>query len=91
MCLLTPLIPVRKIQVHYKPPLFTLQGDARYLICNSKDQSIRLWDMRKFSPMEGLVALRLNIVQQDWDYRWQQVAQNGAGETMRLLYICTGS
>uniref|UniRef100_A0A673XIP8 Ddb1 and cul4 associated factor 11 n=1 Tax=Salmo trutta TaxID=8032 RepID=A0A673XIP8_SALTR len=77
----------RKIQVHYKPPLFTLQGDARYLICNSKDQSIRLWDMRKFSPMEGLVASRLNIVQQDWDYRWQLVAQNGAGETMRLLYI----
>ncbi|XP_070302886.1 DDB1- and CUL4-associated factor 11-like [Salvelinus sp. IW2-2015] len=63
------------------------KGDARYLISNSKDQSIKLWDMRKFSPKEGLVASRLNIVQQDWDYRWQQVVQNGAGDAMRLLYI----
>lgn len=53
------------------------QGDARYLISNSKDQSIKLWDVRKFSPKEGLAASRLAVTQQNWDYRWQQVPQRG--------------
>lgn len=53
------------------------QGDARYLISNSKDQSIKLWDIRKFSPKEGLAASRLAVTQQNWDYRWQQVPQRG--------------
>ncbi|KAG8009371.1 DDB1-and CUL4-associated factor 11 [Nibea albiflora] len=51
------------------------KGDARYLISNSKDQSIKLWDVRKFSPKEGLAASRLAVTQQNWDYRWQQVPQ----------------
>lgn len=54
-----------------------VQGDARYLISNSKDQSIKLWDIRKFSPKEGLAASRLAVTQQNWDYRWQQVPQRG--------------
>jgi WD repeat-containing protein 23 len=37
-------------EVHY---LFSFQGDGRYLITSSKDQSIKLWDMRKFSDAEG--------------------------------------
>ncbi|CAB1438160.1 unnamed protein product [Pleuronectes platessa] len=53
------------------------KGDARYLISNSKDQSIKLWDVRKFSPKEGLAASRLAVTQQNWDYRWQQVPQRG--------------
>lgn len=53
------------------------QGDARYLISNSKDQSIKLWDIRKFSPKEGLAASRLAVTQQNWDYRWQPVPQRG--------------
>ncbi|ETE67970.1 DDB1- and CUL4-associated factor 11, partial [Ophiophagus hannah] len=48
-------------------------GDARYLISNSKDQTIKLWDMRKFSGQEGLEASRHAVTQQIWDYRWQQV------------------
>lgn len=56
------------------------QGDARYLISNSKDQSIKLWDVRKFSPKEGLAASRLAVTQQNWDYRWQQVPQRGEEE-----------
>ncbi len=55
-----------------------LKGDARYLISNSKDQTIKLWDVRKFSPKEGLAASRLAVTQQNWDYRWQQVPQRGA-------------
>ncbi|XP_061661749.1 DDB1- and CUL4-associated factor 11 isoform X4 [Syngnathoides biaculeatus] len=53
------------------------KGDARYLISNSKDQSIKLWDVRKFSPKEGLAASRLAVTQQNWDYRWQRVPQRG--------------
>lgn len=63
--------------------LWCFQGDARYLISNSKDQSIKLWDVRKFSPKEGLAASRLAVTQQNWDYRWQQVPQRGEKEEGR--------
>ncbi|MEQ2206798.1 DDB1- and CUL4-associated factor 11 [Xenoophorus captivus] len=68
------------------------QGDARYLISNSKDQSIKLWDIRKFSPKEGLAASRLAVTQQNWDYRWQQVPQRAlkkhklTGDTSVMTY-----
>ena len=31
-----------------------IQGDGRYLISNCKDQSIKLWDVRKFSDQSAL-------------------------------------
>uniref|UniRef100_A0A8C1ZG52 DDB1- and CUL4-associated factor 11 n=1 Tax=Cyprinus carpio TaxID=7962 RepID=A0A8C1ZG52_CYPCA len=68
------------------------KGDARYLISNSKDQTIKLWDVRKFSPKEGLAASRLAVTQQNWDYRWQQVPQRGvlrhklSGDTSVMTY-----
>uniref|UniRef100_A0A8C9E3L8 DDB1 and CUL4 associated factor 11 n=1 Tax=Phocoena sinus TaxID=42100 RepID=A0A8C9E3L8_PHOSS len=49
------------------------KGDARYLISNSKDQTIKLWDIRRFSSREGMEASRQAATQQNWDYRWQQV------------------
>ncbi|XP_041031374.1 DDB1- and CUL4-associated factor 11 [Carcharodon carcharias] len=49
------------------------KGDARFLVSNSKDQTIKLWDIRRFSPKEGLEASRQAVTQQNWDYRWQQV------------------
>uniref|UniRef100_A0A6Q2XFG2 DDB1- and CUL4-associated factor 11 n=1 Tax=Esox lucius TaxID=8010 RepID=A0A6Q2XFG2_ESOLU len=68
------------------------KGDARYLISNSKDQSIKLWDVRKFSPKEGLAASRMAVTQQNWDYRWQQVPQRAlkrhklTGDTSVMTY-----
>ncbi|KAJ3611881.1 hypothetical protein NHX12_021894 [Muraenolepis orangiensis] len=68
------------------------KGDARYLISNSKDQSIKLWDVRKFSPKEGLAAALLAVTQQNWDYRWQQVPQRAlkrhklTGDTSVMTY-----
>ncbi|KAJ8268047.1 hypothetical protein COCON_G00132190 [Conger conger] len=68
------------------------KGDARYLISNSKDQSIKLWDVRRFSPGEGLAASRLAVTQQTWDYRWQQVPLKAlkrhklAGDTSVMTY-----
>uniref|UniRef100_UPI00358E541F DDB1- and CUL4-associated factor 11 n=1 Tax=Myxine glutinosa TaxID=7769 RepID=UPI00358E541F len=49
------------------------KGDSRYLISNSKDQTIKLWDVRRFSPKEGLDASWNAVTQQNWDYRWQRV------------------
>ncbi|XP_067389182.1 DDB1- and CUL4-associated factor 11 isoform X1 [Emydura macquarii macquarii] len=57
------------------------KGDARYLISNSKDQTIKLWDMRRFSGREGLEASRQAVTQQNWDYRWQQVPKKAWRKT----------
>ncbi|KAK6010936.1 WD domain, G-beta repeat protein, partial [Ostertagia ostertagi] len=47
------------------------RGDDRYLLSNSKDQTIKLWDLRRFSN-EETVRKTVNCVrQQSWDYRWQ--------------------
>ncbi|XP_041092626.1 DDB1- and CUL4-associated factor 11 [Polyodon spathula] len=68
------------------------KGDARYLISNSKDQTIKLWDIRRFSPKEGLAASRLAVTQQNWDYRWQQVPKRALkrhrlpGDTSLMSY-----
>lgn len=48
------------------------RGDGRHLISNSKDQSIKLWDMRKFCPSHMLPE-RIEFIRRDWDYRWQEV------------------
>ena len=32
------------------------KGDARYLISNSKDQTIKLWDMRRFSSKDAVIV-----------------------------------
>ncbi|XP_039603428.1 DDB1- and CUL4-associated factor 11 isoform X1 [Polypterus senegalus] len=68
------------------------KGDARFLISNSKDQTIKLWDIRKFSPKEGLAASRKAVTQQNWDYRWQQVPKRALkkhklqGDTSIMTY-----
>ncbi|EDV21663.1 uncharacterized protein TRIADDRAFT_59895 [Trichoplax adhaerens] len=47
------------------------KNDGRYLISNSKDQCIKLWDMRYFSGREGVEESRRAAARQGWDYRWQ--------------------
>ncbi len=49
------------------------RGDGRHLITNSKDQSIKLWDMRRFSKPDVQENSRLVVRTQNWDYRWQNV------------------
>lgn len=31
-------------------------GDDRYVLTNSKDQTIKIWDMRRFSTKEAVVC-----------------------------------
>ncbi|KAK2496680.1 hypothetical protein MC885_009669 [Smutsia gigantea] len=60
------------------------KGDARYLISNSKDQTIKLWDIRRFSSREGMEASRQASTQQNWDYRWQQTGHTGESRLPNL-------
>lgn len=47
------------------------RGDGRHLITNSKDQSIKLWDLRRFSGSKSVEETRKAVKNQKWDYRWQ--------------------
>ncbi|XP_021765453.1 LEC14B homolog isoform X1 [Chenopodium quinoa] len=43
------------------------RGDGRYFISNGKDQTIKLWDIRKMSSNSECATTPRNY---DWDYRW---------------------
>ncbi|XP_039264379.2 DDB1- and CUL4-associated factor 11-like [Styela clava] len=49
------------------------KDDSRYLLSNSKDQTIKVWDVRKFSSAGAQEAVKVAVARQAWDYRWQQV------------------
>ena len=44
--------------------------DERHLISNSKDQTIKLWDMRKFSHPDSVKEAKSRVDSHNWDYRW---------------------
>ncbi|XP_070537289.1 DDB1- and CUL4-associated factor 11-like [Ptychodera flava] len=58
------------------------KGDSRHLISNSKDQTIKLWDLRKFSGSDCVESCRRAVAQQHWDYRWQQVPRRSKRNTV---------
>ncbi|WCJ21453.1 DDB1- and CUL4-associated factor 11 [Euphorbia peplus] len=43
------------------------RGDGRYLISNGKDQTIKLWDIRK---MSSNASCNVGYRNYEWDYRW---------------------
>lgn len=47
--------------------------DGRHIISNSKDQSIKLWDLRRFSNQTQIDKARRQAEACGWDYRWQGV------------------
>ena len=49
------------------------QGDGRYLISNGKDQTLKLWDVRRFGNQEGMDQVRKAVNKSNWDYRWEAV------------------
>lgn len=49
------------------------RGDGKHLISNSKDQSIKLWDVRVFSSKSAAKNTLEAVQDQTWDYRWQGV------------------
>nr|ABK94670.1 unknown [Populus trichocarpa] len=46
------------------------RGDGRYFISNGKDQTTKLWDIRKMSSNAKEYTPRLR--DSDWDYRWME-------------------
>ncbi|XP_014259071.1 DDB1- and CUL4-associated factor 11 [Cimex lectularius] len=48
------------------------KGDARHLISNSKDQTIKLWDIRVLSNQKVLDHAKHILSLYAWDYRWQK-------------------
>ncbi|KDP40050.1 hypothetical protein JCGZ_02048 [Jatropha curcas] len=45
------------------------RGDGRYLISNGKDQTTKLWDIRKMSNNDTCTT---TLRDSDWDYRWME-------------------
>uniref|UniRef100_A0A6M2DRD1 Putative wd40 domain protein n=1 Tax=Xenopsylla cheopis TaxID=163159 RepID=A0A6M2DRD1_XENCH len=60
------------------------RNDGRHLISNSKDQTIKLWDIRVFSDEKGQNSTRKAVNNQSWDYRWQAVPQSLFSNISRL-------
>ena len=55
------------------------------MITNSKDQSIKLWDLRKFSSSCGEKATLDHVRMQMWDYRWENVPKRARQDAMTKL------
>lgn len=62
------------------------RGDGRYLVTNSKDQTIKLWDVRAFSDQNGEQNTRKAVANQNWDYRWQRVPRKCNNNTYCYLH-----
>lgn len=71
-----------------------VKNDGRYFITNSKDQTIKLWDVRvmsKESQIQEFAAGKRDAFR-DWDYRWNNVpssyykVNNLAGDTSVMTY-----
>lgn len=66
--------PVGKMVGHFGGITYMdAKNDGRHIISNSKDQSIKLWDMRKFSPNGSEKQVREYSRDRSWDYRWDSV------------------
>lgn len=67
-------IPVGTLAGHHDGITYIdSKGDARYLLSNSKDQCIKLWDIRVMSNTKAVEKTKKAVSKQRWDYRWQQV------------------
>ncbi|KAL4424371.1 hypothetical protein ABPG75_001672 [Micractinium tetrahymenae] len=53
------------------------KGDGRYLISNSKDQTIKLWDMCMMSSEKDAYSLHRAAPCFHWDYRWMEYPGKG--------------
>ncbi|KAK3919851.1 DDB1- and CUL4-associated factor 11 [Frankliniella fusca] len=60
------------------------RGDGRHFLSNSKDQTIKLWDVRKFSSEECQRESIKAAANGTWDYRYQQVPTKFKSSHRRL-------
>ncbi|RUS17920.1 WD40-repeat-containing domain protein [Endogone sp. FLAS-F59071] len=45
------------------------KGDGRYCLSNGKDQSMKLWDLRKMASSKDFQKIERIDLRKDWDYR----------------------
>lgn len=57
------------------------RGDDRYFLTNSKDQSMKVWDLRVHSTKIGIDATKRSVRGQKWDYRWQYLPSSSIKTT----------
>uniref|UniRef100_A0A0N5AGR9 WD_REPEATS_REGION domain-containing protein n=1 Tax=Syphacia muris TaxID=451379 RepID=A0A0N5AGR9_9BILA len=50
-----------------------VNDDGRYILTNSKDQTIKLWDIRRFSSEAAQERTKKSVSRQFWDYRYEPV------------------
>uniref|UniRef100_A0A8R1TJU8 DDB1- and CUL4-associated factor 11 n=1 Tax=Onchocerca volvulus TaxID=6282 RepID=A0A8R1TJU8_ONCVO len=50
-------------------------GNDRYILTNSKDQTIKIWDLRRFSSRDAEKVTLNAVRRQRWDYRYQHIPQ----------------
>ncbi|EJD75284.1 hypothetical protein LOAG_17541 [Loa loa] len=48
-------------------------GNDRYILTNSKDQTVKIWDLRRFSSSDAEKVTLNAVRRQRWDYRYQQI------------------
>ncbi|VDN06913.1 unnamed protein product [Thelazia callipaeda] len=48
-------------------------GNGKYILTNSKDQTVKIWDLRKFSSSYAEKQTLRATQRQTWDYRYQDV------------------
>ncbi|GAV06680.1 hypothetical protein RvY_16627 [Ramazzottius varieornatus] len=58
-------------------------ADGRHLLSNSKDQSIKLWDIRCLSNEEGLVEAKKAVQENRWDYRYRYRQGSGCARKLK--------
>ncbi|CAG0890066.1 unnamed protein product [Darwinula stevensoni] len=62
------------------------RGDSRYAITNSKDQTIRLWDMRVFSKDADISTVKDTLSSRStiWDYRYENIPRALVQNSLRV-------
>eukprot|EP00013_Stygamoeba_regulata_P003667 CAMPEP_0177641144 /NCGR_PEP_ID=MMETSP0447-20121125/6914_1 /TAXON_ID=0 /ORGANISM="Stygamoeba regulata, Strain BSH-02190019" /LENGTH=458 /DNA_ID=CAMNT_0019143251 /DNA_START=575 /DNA_END=1948 /DNA_ORIENTATION=- len=69
--------PVGYFQGHLEGVTYLCsKGDGRHLISNSKDQSIKLWDVRRVCSRSQLACVKPNPTK-GWDYRHRIIPRTG--------------
>ncbi|XP_053909083.1 DDB1- and CUL4-associated factor 11 [Cuculus canorus] len=72
-------------------------GDGRHLVSNSKDQTAKLWDLRRPAGEGAVAAARRAVTTHPWDYRWEEAPPPATtclpGDpslvTFRVTWCCT--
>jgi WD repeat-containing protein 23 len=78
--------PVGIFTGHYDGITFIdSRGDNRHLISNSKDQTIKLWDMRCFASKSGIAESKALTLSGQWDYRWAPVPRRVTMNRDRMM------